>query len=404
MNNHKPLENAARSWYNQDGERAHPTPFPIMRTLITLTVCLALLLTTAKTLAQETFAPLLTEDTVLFVHIDFGKVDVDLLKTEARKLGETLLTTLGFDARSQRETLRDLDVELEKLDEMIRPNWEMLTKELGITEFAMIFDARLMEHVHAFTLAIATVIAVPWKEKTDADIQTFLSLIPEEYVDKQTETLTVGDFLLQFGAMHNIAAGKRVITEWAEKAFAEDSSPVLQALQSLNPSDEIKAVFRLPPIAKDDLLYRVASSLDDMPIQIRNLILFAVNNIEWVAASLSVSELLFGTEAKDWRVATVKMSSEADARALREMMVSAINDGIDAFQLQAQELGNDMPPLFFEFMKGYLRTLLPDVEEDTLVFQWHGNLETLWRQWQALDQAMMFMFLTQIPMLNDMRF
>jgi hypothetical protein len=38
--------------------------------------------------------------------------------------------------------------------------------------------------------------------------------------------------------------------------------------------------------------------------------------------------------------------------------------------LQAQESGDEIPPLFFEFMKGYLRTWLPEVEGDTLFLQW----------------------------------
>jgi len=42
-------------------------------------------------------------------------------------------------------------------------------------------------------------------------------------------------------------------------------------------------------------------------------------------------------------------------------------------QLQAQQNGNDMPPLFFEFLKGYLRTWLPEIEGDTLIFSVEGQ-------------------------------
>jgi len=107
-----------------------------------------------------------------------------------------------------------------------------------------------------------------------------------------------------------------------------------------------------------------------MPIQVQNLILFAVDKTEWIAASVPVSELLLGTDAKDWRAVTVKMSSAEDAKTFREMMVSAIDEGIAAAQLQSQEWDEGTPPLVFEFMKGYLRTWLPEVEGDTLIFQW----------------------------------
>ena len=107
-----------------------------------------------------------------------------------------------------------------------------------------------------------------------------------------------------------------------------------------------------------------------MSIPVQHLFHFAYTNIEWAAASVPVSELLFGTEAKDWRAVIVKMSSAEEAKMLREMMVHAIDEGIAVARLQAQDSGDEIPPLFFEFMKGYLRTWLPEVEGDTLFLQW----------------------------------
>ena len=91
-----------------------------MKTLTKIAICFALLLSINKATAQETFAPLLTENTVLFVHVDFSKIEVDTVKAALQKAGENFLQELGFDDRSKRTTLRDLDVELEKLDAMIR--------------------------------------------------------------------------------------------------------------------------------------------------------------------------------------------------------------------------------------------------------------------------------------------
>ncbi|MCL2710050.1 MAG: hypothetical protein FWE95_04130 [Planctomycetaceae bacterium] len=360
-------------------------------------VVLALLLTATKPPAQEAFAPLLTEDTVLFVHVDFSKVDVDLLKTEARTLGETILTALGFDDRSQRTTLRDLEVELEKLDEMIRPTLDTITKELGVYELAFIADESLPER--RYQNEVPLIVAIPWKDKTDRHIETLLKALATPWWSGQvpapedTHFIHVGDFLLLVPMA--VFDEKKLTAEWAKNAIADNSSPVLKVLQTLNQSDEIKAVVRIPKSLKKEL-----QNVEQVyiPIEVFNLIRFGADKIEWIAASIPVSELLSGTEAKDWRVATVKMSSEADAKMLRELMVKAIDEGIFTLQLEA---GDEMPPLAFEFFKGYLRTLLPDVEGDTSVFQWHGNLETMWRTWRSLDQAMMFMFLTRIPMLNE---
>ena len=79
----------------------------------------------------------------MFVHVDFKKLDIDTLKTKTIKIGENLLKTLGFDAKSQWATLRDLETELEKLDSLIRPGFETITKKLGIQELAVICDENL---------------------------------------------------------------------------------------------------------------------------------------------------------------------------------------------------------------------------------------------------------------------
>ena len=136
-----------------------------MKTFTRLLLCF-LLLTVSKAIAQETFAPLITENTIIFVHVDFSKVDIDTLKAEITTASETLLQTLGFDARSQRATLRDLELELEKLDILVRPTFDTITKELGIRELAIIANL-------SFEHGVGTTIAVPWKDKTNEHLETF---------------------------------------------------------------------------------------------------------------------------------------------------------------------------------------------------------------------------------------
>ena len=330
-------------------------------------IAAAFLWTAEKADAQETFAPLLTKDTTLFVHVDAGKVDIDTAKAEAKKLGETLLKTLGFDAQSQRLTLRDLDVELEKWDTLIRPAFELITKELGIQENAWIADDTLLEQ------GIYFVVAAPWKGKTDADLQKLFSVMPED--EYREAYLPVGGFLFvafpdfnQFSRGKKLEIEKQILTEWVKNAAADNSSLVLQALKSLPKNDEIKAVVTVPKSLIEEVS-RGMGPPENVPIQVRNLLLFTINKMEWAAASVPVSEILSGAETKEWRVTTVKMPSNADAKMLREMIESAVDGIIDA----ARQEGADAPPLLFEFARGFVRTWLPAVEGDTLIFQWKGS-------------------------------
>jgi len=93
-----------------------------MRTLSPILLCFVLLTTTFnRVTAQETFAPLISENCVAFVHVDFSKLELDTVKTALQKTGEDLLKELGFDEESFTATTRELSIELEKLDVIVRP-------------------------------------------------------------------------------------------------------------------------------------------------------------------------------------------------------------------------------------------------------------------------------------------
>jgi hypothetical protein len=331
-------------------------------------LCTLLLAFAVPAAAQETFAPLLTENTFVFIHVDFKKTDIDTVKTEAKRMGESLLQTLGFDARSQRATLRDLDAELEKLDTMLRPVWETITRELGIQEIAWIADEKLEEQ------GIQFVIVAPWKGKTDADIQKLFSVMPEK--EYKEAYLSVGNFLFvaypnfaheNYSDGKNTLVEKRILTEWVKNAVPSKESLVLKALQSLKKEDELKMVIKFPRSAREEV--NNTPPPPDMPEPVLNLIRFAVDKMEWAAASFSISELLSGAEMNDRHLVTVKMPSVDDARQLRKMMEEAIEATIAAARENAPPHEQGIPLLFFEFVKGYLRTWLPVVEGDTLILK-----------------------------------
>ena len=350
-------------------------------------LCCIVLLTISRAYAQETFTPLITENTLFFAHVDFGNVDVDAAKVETKKLADKFLTRLGFDAKSQRLTLREVDVELEKLDLLIRPNIEVITKELGITEIAFIVDEDISHIIELVLEGIDGNMAdigylmcvVPWKGKTDKDLQTLLSLFSDQ--GDREFCCPVGDFLFVSNFFEVLRWSEepvleRIFTDWAKKAAAANKQdlPVLQALKTLNASDEVKIVYDLAQAMRREMNETFENTLpEEMPVEIQQWIRFAVDKTEWVAASLSVSELLFGTEAKEWRLLTIKTPSNADAKRYRELLEGAIEAGIAAARSEAEEKGDETPSLFFEFTKGLMRSMLPAVEGDTLVVRQQSN-------------------------------
>ncbi|MDR1291399.1 MAG: hypothetical protein LBK06_09370, partial [Planctomycetaceae bacterium] len=59
--------------------------------------------------AQETFAPLITDNCVGMLHVDLRKVEFDKIKTAVVKMSEDHLKDLQFDEKSYRATMHELD-------------------------------------------------------------------------------------------------------------------------------------------------------------------------------------------------------------------------------------------------------------------------------------------------------
>ncbi len=330
-----------------------------MRTVLKL-FFVALALLAAKTQAQEAFTPLVSETCVLFVHVDFSKVEIDPLKEQLTKAGETLLGQLGFDAKSKRATLRELDRELDKLDFMVRPNYEMMTKEIGIREIALLIDFR-------YAGGQRPIIAVPWKGKTDKQLAMLKQLLG--ITNPMDGLIRLGDFLaVPVGPDNELRA-------WFETMESAPDSPIFEALKSVA-GREIKAVAAIPPSMQMMLLGEEMPG--DVPQEIQGLLRFAMTKIEWASASLSIQDADTGV-VRD--VLTVKTPSPSDAKQLRAMLENAIDYGVNMVQTQMQEQQNrysgggemPVPALAFEFAKGIFRTLLPEVDGDKLVFRIEGE-------------------------------
>ena len=335
-----------------------------MKTMIRLLLCLVLL-TTSRAYAQETFAPLITENCVAFVHIDFRKIDVDTVKNQLQKSGEDFMKCLAFDDKSFEATARELNVELEKLDILVRPHYEKITKELGIQEIAIIFNLEFVD-------GSGPVIAIPWKNKTDKHFETLTALLMMADMDADIITKTDG-FLL-------VNPDTKVVAAWAKNIKPDPNAMIHEAMKSVA-GNEIKFAVAVPEQVRTML--RNAPLPPDMPLEVRNFLLFATQKIQWASTSVSFAEILGKELPKNAGILTVKTMKPSDATMLRGMLETLIEFGVNFAQFGIQQQANDeippflQSPLVFQFAKGFLRTLLPDVEGDKLIFRAKGDLAGL---------------------------
>ena len=331
-----------------------------MKTFSRVLLCISLLTVglghTQDTCAQETFAPLVTDHCVAFVHVDFSKVEIDKVKNNLQKLGETVLWELGFDEQSHKATALELALELEKLDILVRPQFETLTKELGIREFAVIFDMDLLAMTEGRPF-----FAVPWKNKTDKQFETLIDLlqIPAENL------FTSKDFLFMPPPWY-----KDVVVDWAKRITPSPSAPIFEALKSV-PGAEIKVAAVMPEPIRAMARLGVTMA-PDIPNEVRGILQFAVNKVQWASAAVSLSEIT-GSESlqSDDVLLTIKVPNQSDAEMLRGMLEQLIDFGVNTARAQMEQNGDQVqvPPLAFQFARGLLRTMLPDVEDDALVFR-----------------------------------
>jgi prepilin-type processing-associated H-X9-DG protein len=339
-----------------------------MRSSTSLWVGLVLLVT-VRGFGQETFAPLITDNTVAFVHIDLHQVGIDKIKSHVEKMGGELLKQLQFDDKSFKATTRELQTELNKLDALVRPPYETITEKLDVRELALIADADLMDN------EIVAVLAAPWKNKTPDDLKVLQEFFHSQLKwDFPILLIPSGDFLFIPVSNPDNEIVKLAFAAWLSNLVPSKDSPIHQGLQALG-KDEIKIVVVLNEKLKTIIFSELLD--DNIPKEIQNMISFAVQKIEWAATSFSISAVFSSNEKTNDTLLLVKTAKRIDAVQLRSLMENAIEIGINAARYGVEQNNNQgfqIPPLFYEFMKGFLRTLLPDIEGDKLVFRSKGEI------------------------------
>jgi hypothetical protein len=335
-----------------------------MKTFTPILFCLALLTIVRPATAQETFAPLVSENCVVFIHVDFRKVELDEVKNDLQRLGEGLLRTLAFDNKSFTATAKEIGVELEKLVTFVRPTFDTITKELGIREIAIIVDTEFLER------SDGPIFVIPWKNKTVKHFETLCSLLQIEDENHEELFFKTDGFLIMLPLSEEAVIKK--MTTWAKSIKpAAANAPIYEALKSV-----AGAEFKIA-IAPTEQLRTLAQNAEfppNFPEVGKKLHTFAIQKIQWASVSFSLGNLL-GREPKVHRnMSMVKMASKVDAIAYRAMLEQFYDEFPDTIlaemkqQVEKSGGGFSVPPLATEFMKGLFRTILPDVDEDKLVF------------------------------------
>ncbi|MDR1289837.1 MAG: DUF1559 domain-containing protein [Planctomycetaceae bacterium] len=310
--------------------------------------------------AQETFAPLITDDCVAMLHVDLRKADFDKIKLSVVKSLAEHLKELQFDNKSYNATMREFGKVMGEMDKIVRPKFRLVADELGIKEFAMIINIDSSES----KLPVGF-FAFPWKNKTDEDLKTFEELLSQ--LDRNINGFMVkGDFLIY----HSIVPDE--IIDRIKKLSPSKDAKIFAALKEAGNS-EVKIAF-----AVNDQIRKRIIEVDDqtIPQQAKGILLFAANKVEWISVSLSLGQLI-SDEKKLSGKAVIKVPRKEDAVFLRSLLESCIDNGIffakTALAVQAKndpqvQQFQQFIPFVSEYSAGLLRSLLPKVSNDRLIF------------------------------------
>jgi hypothetical protein len=243
-------------------------------------VALFLFFASLPVVGQETFSPLITENTVLLGHLDLRNTELEQWEKKSLEGFERTLKALSFDETSLKATLSEYAKEVEKLMTQIRPHWTTLTEKFGIKEFAIVVDMQLI------SAEVSAVLTFPNNNKTVEELKEYLtSRLPDDDEDTKdnivdTPLVAHGGFFLLACSNEDQEDSESAVKEWAQNIKPSKDSKINAALKSLGNS-ELKFAVVIPASLTTEL-----SLPDDTPVQVQNLIRLASKKIEYLAVSV----------------------------------------------------------------------------------------------------------------------
>ncbi|MDR2344533.1 MAG: DUF1559 domain-containing protein [Planctomycetaceae bacterium] len=330
--------------------------------------------------AQETFAPLISDKCIAFIHVDFHKLELDRLKSHYIKLAESFFKDLKFDDKSLKSTIDELDSELTNFNKFVRPVFDRITKELGIRELAIIIDPSLCGGRNFQPL-----FAIRWKNKTEKNLTTLLELlnwsveVPISYFQASGFLI----FYMQVENIHSDQSNKKIAERVMNIKLSKDF-PINQVLKEMK-GDEIKIAFTISEQLRKELKTMPLNETV-LPKPIQNMITFAINKIDWISMSVSLGRFVSESKIESFQF-TIKTPKEKDAIFLRNVLEGLIDNAIFLLKTTAAAKAAEAADsnvdfsvpimLSCEFIGGLLRSNLPVVKGDRLVLSADINVKNV---------------------------
>jgi hypothetical protein len=267
---------------------------------------------------------------------------------------------------------------MKKIDKFVRPKFNLFTDELGIRELALIMDGWDSEKEQP------VIFALPWKNKTEADLKKFLDLI-EPLGFQIMDFWVEGDFLIF------IANGDEDNKKYIKNLVPSKNSKIYEALKEAG-DGEIKIAFVVNDQIRNgfqefgnDLILVFFPILDYLSAEqpFKNMILFTANKVEWISSAITFGQYI-GDSKKFSCKTVIKTHRKNDAVFLRNLIDGCIDYGIlhvkTSIAIVALNEGAEITEeygtflsLASEFVGGFMRKFLPEVKEDRLVLSFETD-------------------------------
>jgi hypothetical protein len=286
------------------------------------------------------------------------KIDLDHIKSVVENAADNHLKDLNFDNKSFKSTMNEFNKEIEKIDKLIRPTFEQITKKLGVNELAVIVNDDFASK------EFPPIIAVSWKNKTNDDLKTLQAILALAEIYHTPSQ--AGDFLIFIPPyIYNKEFAEQII-DYVKNLKPSKNTPIYNALKDAG-KDEIKIALHATENFRKELKNEPIGN--DIPEQAKNIITFALNKIEWISASISLGRFIENSKNESIRI-TIKTPKENDAAFLLKMIEGLIDYGVVFAKMNLESQANKpiLPPLYFDYYSGIARSLLPELKGDKLVF------------------------------------
>jgi hypothetical protein len=318
--------------------------------------------------AQDTFAPLITDNCVGMLYFDFRQVDLDRLKKVALQSIEAGVESQTYDKESADNVLHEAKKIFDKFEKPVSRVLDKFVNQFGIREIAFIADQDLMEKD-------IVLLAIKWNGKTDDDLKQFFELTQTNEAGAKA-FIPIKDFLIMI--VSPLDADKlTAVNDWTKNIVPAKKSPLKEALDEAG-NKEIKFAFAFNDQIRKKIKEASSDNNNEIPKEFRGVLTFASRKIDWISVSISLGRFVSDTKKESINL-TIKTPKNSDAVFVRNILAGTIDSvvfmakqGMGIALNSQHDLDEQLKELVpvglgAEIMGGFLRAFLPEVQGDKLV-------------------------------------